>query len=559
MVNACVLPILTYGLPIWHPSPSRIASINSILVRPLLRVLALPRNTEHIAALVYSATPGMHALLQQSTIRVCRLFALRPAGHPTADLWSREKDNDFTAALAVHPNLFLKSLSAQSSISKHLRNAWVFVHNNDDIPPALYACSNVLHSYLSAFTEFDTPPLPQRILIAQWKQWRASNRSSHLQGLIDSIKRPFQPSPSVHVDSITVSRIRSRLRFDRSSLNASRIKHSKGTLIHPCPLCGHTSDDIDHYLLRCTHHSMVEARRMALTELFFPPYPRLPDDMYNIGGLRYATFVVTSGHNSVNGSGISASIQQSAGTSPKPYSLCGLSPSWPHNDTLPLATDVPPSLWESSDWVNNKWRIRCASYAPSTALITNLHALRVGLDLVCDNTIVALRDNDQQQLQSPIVIGITHSFTHRVITEKSAPPTLAAPLVDLLLRTIAALSLWGRRPIYIAHVPIDADPIHPPPGIHWPHYMHLLAQSATLTSRQRNPYDFSSARALLSHARFRVSRSDVLLAMQSYLTPRHILSPTTLPNYNHVTPRATTRMIESTTHLLLALNNIRSV
>src|SRR3569623_595181 len=158
LVNACVLPILTYGLPIWSPSPSRTGSINSILARPLLRALALPGNAEHLATLVYSAVLGMPALLHQSTIRVCRLFALRPAFHPTAELWSHEQNNDFTDALSQHPNLFLKRHKNMSSISKHLRNAWAFICNNDNNLPSFYACSNIINSYQSTFPQSDSRP-----------------------------------------------------------------------------------------------------------------------------------------------------------------------------------------------------------------------------------------------------------------------------------------------------------------------------------------------------------------------------------------------------------------
>ena len=205
--------------------------------------------------------------------------------------------------------------------------------------------------------------------------------------------------------------------------------------------------------------------------------------------------------------------------------------------------------------MNNQWSIHCASYAPSSSILTSLHALYMGLYMLMTNTINAIKNNDTRQLQSNIVIGVTCQYTYRIINEKINPPSSVAILVEHIISTLTSLSIWGRRPIHVVYSPIN--PSNRPPGTYWPQYIHNLAKHSTNINNHYNPYDFKSASSLAYQSKFRINNSPLVHNMPSYITPRHILSPTTLPSCKGASRLAIQRMIKSTSNILLALNNFR--
>ena len=227
-----------------------------------------------------------------------------------------------------------------------------------------------------------------------------------------------------------------------------------------------------------------------------------------------------------------------------------------YDNPLPSPDHNHPIHWASSDMMFNQWDVYTTSLVPSCLLLASLHAVCLGLSSLYDHTINALQRNDMKIIQSAIIIGITSSHVCRIITEALPPPNYAVPLVNTIISILTSLSIWGRRPIHVLHVPSDSDD---PSVLYWPNYIHRLAKSSIHLTYQRNPYDIRHVTTLSKLAHQHITNAPATRNTPLYLTHRHILSPTTLPLYRDAPRRAVNRMVSSTSDFLLSINNIRSV
>jgi hypothetical protein len=98
LVRTVLLPRITYGLPFIAPTPAEYARLNALLFRPLLGVLALPRNVHRAGLAVYTGQPVLevvreHALLKliASTLRQIAdpIVRARPYTYPVfSTVWA---------------------------------------------------------------------------------------------------------------------------------------------------------------------------------------------------------------------------------------------------------------------------------------------------------------------------------------------------------------------------------------------------------------------------------------------------------------------------------------
>jgi len=109
LTHSIVRSQLCYGLPIWSPPTKVMAQqLQSLLVRPLLRSLALPPSTHQLSLLVECASTSFSALYQASLINFYERLMCTPARHPSNQLFREQRDR-FNRPTAVRGS-FLHSL-----------------------------------------------------------------------------------------------------------------------------------------------------------------------------------------------------------------------------------------------------------------------------------------------------------------------------------------------------------------------------------------------------------------------------------------------------------------
>ncbi len=87
---AVLLPQISYGLPFWQPTALQRAALNTLIARPLLRVLHLPFNTHRLTLLFECGCPDLQAFFDRCVLRYVRRLLDLPAGHPSRELYAAQ-------------------------------------------------------------------------------------------------------------------------------------------------------------------------------------------------------------------------------------------------------------------------------------------------------------------------------------------------------------------------------------------------------------------------------------------------------------------------------------
>ena len=90
LLHAVLLPQIGYAFPWWKPTALQCATINTIIARPLLRVLHLPFSTHRLSLLLECGVPDTQSLWNRSVLRYAAGVSKLPADHPSRNLWEAE-------------------------------------------------------------------------------------------------------------------------------------------------------------------------------------------------------------------------------------------------------------------------------------------------------------------------------------------------------------------------------------------------------------------------------------------------------------------------------------
>jgi hypothetical protein len=206
LTHSIVRSQLYYGMPIWKP-PTKAAQqqLQSLLVRPLLRSLALPSSTHHLSLLVETASASVASLYQASVLNLCHRLLRLPLLLPSHRLFLQQR-TEVRAALQTPP-------SSKQRL-QHKRGS--FVRALLDLPPSLHRVLATLdrRSQLApmafarelTFGEWDRAtsvgekqlPLSSSPSLSQSST--SSSSSSSQQSSRSNVKRPL-PSPSTSSSS----------------------------------------------------------------------------------------------------------------------------------------------------------------------------------------------------------------------------------------------------------------------------------------------------------------------------------------------------------------------
>jgi ribonuclease HI len=275
LVRAILLPIVSYGLPLWVPTASQATRLSNAMGRPLVRSLGLPLNAPHIAAIVESALPDVTALSHKAALQAFLRIIRLPFDHPSYRLLNCEE--------AQLPGFACDGVDVKA-VQKAKRH-----------PLPLLSCVLPALRALLPHSDLPNPRLlldgetvcveeakkPNRLAVAEtFRRWIESEGNGRfLKQLYNAAHHSRLPRMPLYLstDPVSVARMRARFRFDRTSLLEPRSRHSRIPVADTqCPRCHQEADTAEHYLLRCGSERMRVARTQALTALWRPSATELP-------------------------------------------------------------------------------------------------------------------------------------------------------------------------------------------------------------------------------------------------------------------------------------------
>jgi hypothetical protein len=206
LVETLLLPVISYGMPIWNPEASRQNQMDQIIARPFRKLLSLPQASTHaFSTIVECGSLNSDSLYALSALRFGATTLNLEASDPCKQLY------------------FQHNNAISATIRRFQRDT-------------LVSCDNKA-SMLAARAHIDN---------WQHQAWFfAETGSKSLKG----VKPTAGQSLYLLRDSHQLSAIRARLRLNRSSLNQSLFER-KVVPDPACPTC-HLPETTEHCLLYC--------------------------------------------------------------------------------------------------------------------------------------------------------------------------------------------------------------------------------------------------------------------------------------------------------------------
>ena len=565
LVLSCLVPVISYALPIWIPSSSIGNQFNPIIVRPFTRVLAIPWNVQHLAILSHVAVPDFETILGQQAIRVCNRLSRRPSTHHVHPIWYQEVD--------VQPNAFIDdSIDTNASPLSNLLSKTLYAILPPSSPYSSCLLSNLHSTYrdLLCYYPPQRPPpalLPKPVplltrltMLQQYQRWIYTRQSSLFQILHDNVSNHHRLPHSLLVETPNVTKIRARFRFDHTSLFEPRSRHSKQPHLanNPCPLCLSSQDTTSHYLLRCPHPRMSSTRFIHLHRLHHPilrmhSSADIPDNAIVVF-LRHSSSIT----NSKRRFGCAALINYPTNSilndpnimsSRKQY----LSATGSRTDsrTWHILNSNDPK-----DHFRGRWQFLHHRVLPRLNRTSTLFSLSVAtliaIQAITDRIGDFHHPNDEHPLATSPIVFVTESgqFANSMTGFHTLFRPIEQSLMNSMLHLLQQFSFDGQRLLHFLHEPDSTFTwlagIHSRKGIHDVH-PHCMTSATQLCNQLINIHENRHP----AHSALFISNN---------VTITRILSPTLIyPQSNSISTYTTNKLLQTSANYLIALNDIRSV
>ena len=558
LILSCLIPVISYALPIWTPSHSIGDRFNSCLTRPLLRVLGLPMNSLRLGVLTYSAIPDFQTILHQQTIRVCNRLSRRPLSHHTRPIWNAEHDagHSMASPLSAIATSALRAILPSSASSA--------LHVLSRLPMAY-------RTYLCYYPPARPPPYPPPrchsllrpiAMKAQYHRWLSVNGFRLLRDVHEITSDQHVPLHSFSIDPPCVVKLRARHRFDRTALNEPRSRHSDhpGLANVQCPLCNSASDTVDHYLLRCQHPRMIAARDTL--RLLHHPIRRL-STVFDIPNNAIIVFLRhTTSSSSPRRHGCAAAINYPTldmiNNGCPPQRRYSLSAKGSSTDTRTFSIFNSALHTQSRDRSIGRWQFVSTSLLMPTrrtsATFSLMSSIVLALNALTDFIGSYHEPNDPLHpvfSTLPIVfVSESKRFCDTMTGFNTMFPPLEQHLTLSLLQLLQLFSFDGCRPISFLH-----------------EYESTFTWLTGILSRKGsiapNPQCMDSisalcARLISDHQQRHPSYASHFI--NDVLTIKHILTPSLIhPPSSSISKYALNQLLRTTGSYLKLLNDIRSV
>ena len=304
LVLLIVKPVIEYGLQFWQPTNCQYKQLNTCIVNPLRKAMALPLSTHVLTVLHESAIPSVQLLRQHSILAYTHkcLTSINPhIGFNLAHTLSKQctSESNLTAlitkgskqALIDSPLVFHQAVVLSSSQFRILNfnlDTSTLVHNHWPIsidslskPDARLLLDKLL--YFLSNKQWCTDGSGGATLRAEFLCLHPEFKSippSHIPTLSmeEIINNPTlfkaisKPNPSLLLDLPEHTHLRSRLKFNRAKFR--HLVHTKYNDPHTDPLCQHCNTLADetpeHVLLDCQYYSTPRSNLMKALRVLTP-------------------------------------------------------------------------------------------------------------------------------------------------------------------------------------------------------------------------------------------------------------------------------------------------
>ena len=222
LITSLITPTFTYGMPFWRPTQKQCLQLQSLLIAPLRRSLHLPHSAHHLSILTECGMLDYRFVWGRSVLLWIESLNHLEISHPSVTVF------------ANHP----------THLSWHRRLASTVKEWNIGTlskPFAIHTAASSMHMSL----------------------WRNSNKCKDLIQLRKS--QTLLPATYIRYDTPLHSRLRARLRLNRSNLSNSLFRRHL-SLSPACSTCN-TIETPDHLLICPLYHDARQTLIRAIGHL----------------------------------------------------------------------------------------------------------------------------------------------------------------------------------------------------------------------------------------------------------------------------------------------------
>jgi hypothetical protein len=232
-VRALILSTVSYALPFWNPSKYHLASLQTIILKPLRQVMLLPASTSVATLCAELCLPTLANLREYLLLKHARALHLRPATNRTANIFRADYNTPAATKWKDFAVPFFQEL-------KWVEKRWGLMHNN----PQDTANATCMQRTFQLFISSNTKP----------------------DAALRALRKSSTTLPNyLLLEPRHIAAPRARLRFGVASVNT--ILHRNNSTLHPSPNCTHCGalDTIEHMLLHCPLYTT--ARQCCASDL----------------------------------------------------------------------------------------------------------------------------------------------------------------------------------------------------------------------------------------------------------------------------------------------------
>jgi hypothetical protein len=248
LVQSFLRPRCTYGLAFIQPTTTWLNQIDTLLIRPIRMVLGLMRNAHKLSLFAEANIPTLSYYRSLAVLQFAHRAESLPKHHPTFITYSCQlieillrTANFITTPIAV----YAQSLAVTV---RNIESQWQIKATNK--------MSDIKKAMITNFID----------------HWRSHppDVAKQYGAVLKVVKPTCDRSPYLKVDGTTIMKLRSKFRFRRTLLNASRSRFNP-TIISTCPHCPGIPETDQHVLLACPKYSTARnVAQLSLSTLEIP-------------------------------------------------------------------------------------------------------------------------------------------------------------------------------------------------------------------------------------------------------------------------------------------------
>jgi hypothetical protein len=252
-------PRCTYALALWRPTAKQLHSLQSLFLRPLLRVLSLPWSTNTYAVLTEANCPGFAEYRQYLLLRLLQRYdSLHPDQRQQPQ--QEQQQQQQVPPSRVHP--FVISMSSEHSLGQP----------REDVPerfhPSSFECLQALHDWNLQSQDL-SQPIKAVMMEKTYQHYQSSpSRDPSLPTLLRSLKTSPARSHFLYREFGPATSLRCRFRCGRARpqrylhsiqrATASDCRHPPCLALNPRP-----PETIQHILLECPRFDTLRSQLLS--------------------------------------------------------------------------------------------------------------------------------------------------------------------------------------------------------------------------------------------------------------------------------------------------------